>query len=366
MSIESGSRRQHHEDDERRDGTALNMPETPAYDTDDTPPRPDDAPTPSGYFDKEDTADRGWLRSGRTRLLASVAAGSVLAGGIFIGVGLSDKEAKDPAPKAPGIDAPVTPGEEAPSPSASEADGSYEQFKTKAEYYPTIYDTPLYKELDPAEQHEVEKLEEMSYDVFRKLPYDQQIAYADFYYRAYEEYGREQVERSIYYQKDTPQTVTKESSGQDILNDFAARQSTIFYSIAEEGIPYRINENNREEAKKALTLVYPDRFADSQIYTNRIDQLSNLEALEADEESPYNGDGYPVRKADRESGVGYDLDKLAKYINVQDTDGEYQQYVFNYTTYKDIRGEERSVWQLNMILGEEHSMYKPDVENVFK
>lgn len=359
MSIESEPRRQHHEDDERRDDTAPDMPGTPDYDT---PPRPDHAPTLSGHFDTENTADGGWLRSGRARLLASVAAGSVLAGSIFIGVGLSDKEGKEAPRQEPGASAPVTPGE-----TSAETD-----FSTKAEYYQNVYETDLFKELTPEQQHEVTKLEEMSYDVFRKLPYDRQLAYGDFYYRAFEEYGREQVERSIYYQKDTPKETTRESSGQDILNDFAARQGTIFYSLAEEGDPYNIalDDPRREEAQKALSYIYTP--GDSNIYKSRVDQLANLENLEADQTNHYNGDGYPVREAVRESSTGELFGETVKYINVKDSRGgngqriEYDQYVYVFRSYTDIQGNERSVWQLSKILGEEHSQYQPDVESMFK
>ena len=358
MSIESGPR-QYHDDDERRGYDAASMPDqAPTYEE---PPRPDHAPTLSGHFDKEDPqVDGGWLRSGRARLLASVAAGSVLVGGIFIGVAASGE--KEEKRQEPGASAPAVPGEQ--SPSAQETDSGVTQFETKAEYAPTIYDTELYKTLTPEQQHEVEKLDEMSYVTFRQLPYDRQLAYGDFYYRAYKEYGMEQVKRSPYYQKDTPEVVDTGSSGQAILNDFAARQSTIFYSIAKNGSPYNINETNRQEAQKALSYVYAP--GDSNIYKSRVDQLANLQNLEADQENHYNGDGYPVRKADRESPAGEVFGETVKYINVQDRKGEYDQYIYTFRTYTDIQGEERTTWQLSKILGEGHSQYQPDVESLFQ
>ncbi|MDX2776385.1 hypothetical protein PV379_03400 [Streptomyces caniscabiei] len=362
MSIESGPRQYHdHDDDERRGYDAASMPDqAPTYNE---PPRPDYVPTPSGFFDSEDAGKNGgWLRSGRVRLLAGVAAGSVLIGGGIV-LGLSgEREEKEPRLREPGTSAPAVPGEQ--SPSAQETDSGVTQFETNAEYAPTIYDTALYKELTLEQQHEVKKLDEMSYITFRQLPYDRQLAYGDFYYRAYKDYGMEQVKRSPYYQKDTPEIVDAGSSGQAILNDFAARQSTLFYSIAENGSPYNINEANRVEAQKALSYIYAP--GDSNIYKSRVEQLANLQNLEADQENHYNGDGYPVRKADRESVAGEVFGETVKYINVQDKSGEYDQYVYTFRTYTDIQGEERSVWQLSKILGEGHSQYQPDVESLFQ
>lgn len=360
MSIESGPR-QYHQGDERRGYDAADMPDkAPTYDA---PPRPDQDPESlSGQFDIGATypeGSSGWLRSGRARLLAGVAAGSVLLGGVFIGLS-GEKEERSAEPKEPGVSAPAVPG-------ATETDSGETNFETKAEYAPTIYDTALYKELTPDQQDEVTKFEEMSYDTFRRLPNSDQLTYSDFYYNAYKDYGMEQVKRSPYYQKDTPEAVDDASSGQDILNDFAARQGTIFYSLAEKGDPYNISPTNpnREEAKKALSLIYADKLSDSKIRGIRAEQLTNLENLERDETSQYNGDGYPVRKADRESEVGTELGKTTKRVNVKDPSGEYDQYVFNYTSYTDIQGQEQSVWQLNVILGEEDPRYAPDVENTY-
>lgn len=361
MSIESGPR-QYHEGDERRGDDAASMPDkAPTYNV---PPRPDQDPESlSGQFDigaSYPEGSSGWLRSGRLRLLAAVAAGGTLiGGGIFLGLS-GEKEGLDTETKEPGVSAPAIPG-------AAETNTGETNFKTKADYAPTVYDTALFKELTPGQQDEVTKFEEMSYDIFRRLPNNDELAYSDFYYSAYKDYGMEQVKRSPYYQKDTPEVVNEASTGQDILNDFAARQGAIFYTLAEKGDPYNISPTNpnREEAKKALSLIYADKLSDSKIRTIRAEQLTNLENLEADETSQYNGDGYPVRKADRESEVGVELGKTTKRINVKDPSGEYDQYVFNYTSFTDIQGQEQSVWQLNVILGEEDPRYAPDVENAY-
>ena len=347
MSIESGPRQYHdHEGDERRGYDAASMPDqTPTYEE---PPRPDYAPTPSGYFDSEGTdTNGGWLRSGRARLLAGVAAGSVLIGGVLIGVRASGKE------------------ESGPEPVPSQTESVETNFETKAEYAPTIYETELYKSLAPEQQREIAELERMPYEDFRQQLYSKQMLYGDFYYQAYKEYGMEQVKRSPYYQKDTAEVVNIDSPGQDILNDFAAKQGTIFYSLAENGDPYNISKTNpnREEAKKALSLIYTNRGPDSNIYNARVGQLTNLENLEADG-SQYNGDGYPVRKADKESKVGMEFGVPTKRINVIRS-GEHDQYVYNYTPYKDIQGEERATWQLNVIWGEEDAQHVPDVENLY-
>lgn len=361
MSIEAGHR-QYHEGDERRGDDAASMPDkAPDYNA---PPRPDQDPESlSGQFDIKANypeGSSGWLRSGRLRLLAAVAAGGALVGGgIFLGLS-GEKEGRDTETKEPGVSAPAVPG-------ATETDDGVTNFETKADYAPTIYDTALFKELTPEQKDEITKFEEMSYDTFRRLSNDDQLAYSDFYYSAYKDYGMEQVKRSPYYQENTPEVTNEASSGQEILNDFAARQGTLFYSLAENGDPYNISptDPNRDEAKKALSLIYADKLSDSKIRTLRAEQLTNLENLEADETSQYNGDGYPVRKADRESEVGMELGKTTKRINVKDPSGEYDQYVFNYTTYTTIRGEEKSVWQLNVILGEQDTRYAPDVENAY-
>ena len=174
----------------------------------------------------------------------------------------------------------------------------------------------------------------------------------------------EQVERSPYYQTDTPEAVHENSSGQDILNDFAARQGTIFASLAQHGRPNSINQGNKEEVQKAFSYIYNLSMVESNIYKNRVTQIDNLTSLEADG-SQYNNSGYPVRTVDRESKTGDVFGQKTKYINAHDNTGDVSQYIFTYTPFTDIHGEERHVWQLKQIPGEGYPLYVADVEGLF-
>lgn len=358
MTTESGPRHQRYEGGEAVPESYTDLP----ADVPEMPTRPPEQHTADTLQEIADTAENRYTSPWRRRLMGLGAGVALTAVGVGVGMNMGSSNDKAPE-KRPSASAPANPGESKPTPSAEETQSSDE---TKADFYPSIYESALYKELTPDQQNEVNKLDEMSYEVFSRLPYSRQIAYADFYFRANEEYGREQVERKSYY-REVPESMSANSTGQEILDDFAARQGAIYYSLSEKGNPNSINETNRDEAKKALAYIYDlELKSDSGIYTKRISELSNLTSLEGDG-SEYNGNGYPMRDADRESKTGKDLfGTTTKLINVIDAKGEADQYNFTYETFTDIQGKERSVWQMRMILGEDHTLYVPDVENAFK
>jgi hypothetical protein len=302
-----------------------------------------------------------WLLSRRNRAIASIAAISL--GGVLVGCGAEASGSSERVAPDTKTSAPATPGDTLPN-------GDTDT-RTDAEYYPTVYDTDLYASLDAEAQHEVQLLEEMSYDSFRLLDYPRQAAYGEFYFRAYQEYGEEQAERSPYYRGDTPDTTDKNSTGQQIVNLFAKQQATLFYSASENGNPYHISEENREEVKKALSYLYPQLAKDSTAYTNAVEQVGALESLEADQDNPNNGDGYKVFDVDRESAVGNAFGVAygnnIKYINRRNQDGSVSQYVYEYNSFDTIEGDKKfDQWQLALVVGESSPLFKPDVESLFK
>ena len=302
------------------------------------------------------------LRTPTAKIISGLTAAAVITGGVLVGWNNKEREETE-GRSIPSASAPAVPGEVSPSTGEQTGDAAYE---TKAKYAPTIEQTELFAALDADQQAEIQRYEEMPLETFRQLPEETQLRYADFYFEAYEEYGMELLKRSPYYHEPSGELTGEDSSGQAIVDDFAERQGTIFYSLATKGKVSKINENNRPEAQKALVLLYPQLLSDSQAYELRVSQLGALDGLEGnDAMNPNNGDGYIVRTVEDESPTGSDMGARTKYVNVSSETGEMQQYVYNYTTYKDINDKEKSTWRLKMVLGQGSSMYKPDLSAVF-
>ena len=298
------------------------------------------------------------LRTPTAKIISGLTAAAVITGGVL--VGWNNKEREETGGRSvPSASAPAIPGEASPSTGET-------TYETKANYAPTIEQTELFGTLNVEQQAEIRRYETMSLETFRQLPEETQLRYADFYFEAYEEYGTELLERSPYFHEPAGELTGRDSAGQAIVDDFAERQGVLFYSLATNGKVSKINEASREEAQKALVLLYPQLLSDSKAYELRVSQLGALDGLEGnDVHNPNNGDGYIVRTVEDESPTGSDMGAATKYINVSSETGEMQQYVYNYTSYTDINNEEKSTWRLKMVLGSGSSMYKPDLSAVF-
>lgn len=352
MSTESGPRYQRF-DDERRDGDADTRHDTSAL------------PFEEYRIPREPETNQSFMeRYGKLRMaLAGVAAGSVLAG-VIVGVGVASKggSKEEREPSRPGNSAPAVPGETSPSPSEIAGDTDT---TTEAKFYPSIEKTELYSTLSAEQKNEIDKFDDMSYETFADLPKEDQLKFAQFYYDAYQDYGMEQLKRSPYYKPVDHGEVTLNSSGQDLLADYAERRATIVYSLSENGNPFHINENLRDDAKKAMSLVYDVPGFSSNVYETAITQVGQTTGLEADDTQPYNGAGYKLQTVDRESQVVEAIDPL-KLVNVAMDDGSKPQYRFIYTEFDDVTGEKRGSWRLQAIMNESNSQYIPDVESYGK
>lgn len=303
------------------------------------------------------------LRTPTARIISGLTAAAVITGGVLVGWNNKERE-ETQGRNVPSASAPVVPGGEQ-SPSASETTGG-SGHETKTKYAPTLEQTELFGTLNAEQQTLIRRYEAMPLETFRSLPEEKQLMYADFYYNATKDYGIELLEQSLYYHEPSGQLTGEDSAGQAIVDDFAERQGTLFYSLATNGKVSKINEANREEAQKALVLLYPQLMSDSQVYQSRVSQLGALDGLEGnDVYNPNNGDGYIVRTVEDESPTGADMGAATKYMNVSSATGEVQQYVYNFTEYKDIKGDDKETWRLKMIVGTNSSMYKPDLSAVF-
>lgn len=373
MSTEFGPTNQRYDDG----GSEQYVPDasdTSPWNESSFPNQPEYAPASAGNFFtqvSEANERQSWIdKIGRARLaIAGIATGSVLTG-VIVGIGVSGKSNERGEyipPTEAGTSAPAVPGN---TPS-HEATSSSPETKTEVPYSTSVLDTPLYKELTLDQQSEIKRLDGMTYEAFSQLDYNTQLKYAEFYFRAYEPYGMEMIKDAPLYDKhavDLNKT-TKESSGQTILDDFSARQASIYYSLAENGVISHINENNRNDAKKALAYLYDFTFSnESTVYKNRIDELSNLTSLEYDPDNTFNTDSYHPRTVVAES-ITSDKDiygGISKRVNVTNSDGTTGQYMLTYTTFKDIEGQDSSVWQVRAVVGEGHPMFIPDVKNAYK
>jgi hypothetical protein len=304
------------------------------------------------------------LRTPTAKIISGIAATAVFTGGVLIG--WNNKEREEASGRAEtAASAPAVPGEGSPSPSVSETldDSTYE---TKTKYAPTLEQTELFGALNSEQQTEILRYKAMPLETFRQLPEEKQLVYGDFYHRATEDYASELLQQSPYYHERSGELTGRDSTGQAVVDDFAERQGELFYSLATNGKVSKINEEYRTEAQKALVTLYPQLFADSQIYKNRLSQLEGLDGLEGnDVYNPNNGDGYIIRTVEDESPTGFDMGASTKYMNVSSPTGELLQYIYNYTTFTDIYGEEKNLWRLKMIVDTGSSMYKPDLSKVF-
>lgn len=352
MSTESGPRYQRF-DDERRDDDVDAPHDTAAL------------PFEEYRIPNEPETNQSFMeRYGKLRMaLAGVAAGSVLAG-VIVGVGVAAKggSKEERAPSKPGNSAPAVPGETSPSPSETAADTD---MTTEAAFYPSLDKTKLYDTLDATQKDEIDKFDDMSYEVFAQLPKEDQLKFAQFYYDAYQDYGMEQLKRSPYYEPVNHGDITLNSTGQDLMADYAERRATIMYSLTENGNLYKINDDLRDDAKKAMSLVYDVPGFDSNVYETAITQVGQTSGLDFDDTQPYNGAGYKLHTVDRESPVVEAIDPL-KLINVAMDDGSKPQYRFIYAEFEDATGEQRGSWRLQSIRNESNSQYIPDVESYGK
>ncbi|HJP81565.1 MAG TPA: hypothetical protein VJ841_04185 [Candidatus Saccharimonadales bacterium] len=373
MSTEFGPTNQRYDDDGRSEQYVPDASDTSPWNESSFPNQPEYAPASAGNFFTQVSAEnerQSWIdKIGRARVaIAGIAAGSVLTG-VIVGIGVSGKSNERGEyipPKEAGTSAPAVPGETS-SPEASETSDGV-TLETKTPYAQTLLETPEFKALSSSEQAEITTLHNMSYDEFHQLSYDRQFAYAAFYYKAYEAYGKEIVEQYPTYQKDTPEAVNKESSGQAILNTFAEKRGIIFASLATKGNLDQINDANRQDAMKALSYIYDlHNTTITKSYQNALGYLQNMTSLRNDGTDSNNGSGYPARTVERESIAGDDYGTTSKRINANMRDGSFEgQYWFTYNTYKDLDGKEDSQWQLRMILPTSNPLYIADVENAYK